>query len=154
MYVRNTTTKNFVSGPPGREPDTKIIEGIDMSSAALAHGRSFVGAPAPRLRLTTRGRGVLATLAATPLVIAALLFALNGGGALASLSGSDAAFQYVTVDAGQTMWGLAEEIAPGADPRDVITDILRLNQLESSDVYAGQQLAVPAQYSGSATSRH
>jgi len=100
----------------------------------------------PRLRLTQRGRGVLVTIAATPLVIAALFFGLNGGVATATLEGSDAAFQYVTVDTGQTLWQVAEELAPTADPRDVIAQIVQLNQLESADVFAGQQLAIPAAY--------
>src|SRR5689334_5842843 len=73
--------------------------------------------PAPRLRLTRRGRGVLLALAATPIVIAAFLFSLNGGGATASLDGTTE-FQYVTVDAGQTLWEVAEAVAPTSDPRD------------------------------------
>ena len=125
-----------------------------MSTAVIAPGygfspaRSAAPAPssAPRLRLTKRGRAVLMFLAATPLVIAALAFALNGGGATASLEGSSVAFQYVTVESGQTLWQLAESIAPAADPRDVIAEIMQLNQLQSADVYAGQELAVPAAY--------
>lgn len=101
---------------------------------------------APHLHLTTRGRAVLTGLAATPLVIGAVLFALNGGGASASLAGSDAAFQYVTVAAGESLWQVAEELAPAADPRDVIARLVQLNQLDSSDVYAGQQLAIPAEF--------
>ena len=103
--------------------------------------------PAPRLRLTQRGRGVLTVLAATPLVIAALVFALNGGGAAASLEDSDVAFEYVTVASGQSLWQLAGEIAPQADPRDVIAQVVELNALTSQDVYAGQELAVPLEYS-------
>ena len=125
-----------------------------MSTAVIAPGYGFSPAPAavpasssaPRLRLTKRGRAVLMFLAATPLVIAALAFALNGGGATASLEGSRVAFQYVTVESGQTLWQLAESIAPAADPRDVIAEIMQLNQLQSADVYAGQELAVPAAY--------
>jgi hypothetical protein len=101
---------------------------------------------APRLRLTKRGRGVLTTLAAAPLVIAALVFALNGGMATATLEGSSADLQYVTVDTGQSLWQVAETIAPNADPRDVIAAIMQLNRLESADVLAGQQLAIPTQY--------
>jgi hypothetical protein len=101
---------------------------------------------APRLRLTKRGRGVLTTLAAAPLVIGALVFALNGGMATATLDGSGTDFQYVTVDTGQSLWEVAETIAPNADPRDVIAEIMQLNQLESADVMAGQQLAIPAKY--------
>ena len=102
--------------------------------------------PAPRLRLTKRGRSVLMTLAATPLVIAALVFALNGGMATATLEGSGAEFHTVTVGSGDTLWALAESIAPSADPRDVIIDIMKLNGLQSADVLAGQQLAIPAKY--------
>jgi len=101
---------------------------------------------APRLRLTQRGRGVLTFLAATPLVIAAFVFALNGGGATASLEGSTVPFEYVTVEAGQSLWQLAEDLAPQSDPRDVIAQLVQLNQLETADVYAGQELAIPAAY--------
>ena len=100
----------------------------------------------PRLRLTKRGRAVFMSLAATPLIVIALVFSLNGGGASASLSGSDASFQYVTVASGQTLWQVAQELAPTADPRDVIAEIVKLNQLSSPDVFAGQQLAIPSTY--------
>ena len=122
-------------------------------STAVLHGysRPVVSRPAgssrpaaPRLRLTQRGRAVLTFLAATPLVIAALMFALNGGGAEASLEGSDVAFEYVTVQPGETMWQLAEELAPQSDPRDVIAKLIQLNQLDGADVYAGQELAIPS----------
>jgi LysM repeat protein len=79
-------------------------------------------------------------------VIAALVFALNGGMATATLEGSSADLQYVTVDTGQSLWQVAETIAPNADPRDVIAAIMQLNRLESADVLAGQQLAIPTQY--------
>lgn len=102
--------------------------------------------PQPKLRLTRRGRGVLLALAAAPIVIAALFFSLNGGGATASLEGATVSFEYVTVDAGQSLWQVAESIAPTADPRDVIDAIVRFNQLESADVYAGQEIAIPLEY--------
>jgi hypothetical protein len=122
-----------------------------MSTAMMttgAGGFGSFGAPAirPRLRLTKRGRAVLFFLAATPLVIAALFIALNGGQASASLDGSSTAFQYVTVDEGESLWQVAQEIAPAADPRDVIQQLMQLNQLDSADVFAGVQLAIPAQY--------
>ncbi|MDF1478980.1 LysM peptidoglycan-binding domain-containing protein [Leifsonia sp. H3M29-4] len=119
-----------------------------MSAVSIGFGvgDDAFRAPRPRLRLTKRGRGVLTTLAAAPLVVAAFVFALNGGGATASLEGSDVAFQYVTVDSGESLWQLAETIAPGADPRDVIERIVQLNQLDSSEVFPGQQLAIPAEF--------
>ena len=100
----------------------------------------------PRLRITQRGRSLLVAVVAAPLAIAAMAFALNGGEATASLGGQDMPFQYVTVSSGETLWQLAEELAPTADPRQVIDQIVQLNQLTSSDVFAGQELAIPGEY--------
>ena len=121
---------------------TAVMSTAVMSSFDYNSGMS----PRPRLRLTKRGRVALAVLAATPLVVVALVVALNSGAAVASRSGAQPAFEYTTVDSGQSLWQLAEEIAPAADPREVILQVMRLNQLTSSDVFAGQELAIPAQY--------
>ena len=48
---------------------------------------------------------------------------------------------------GDTLWSIAEGIAPEADPRDVIGDITRLNLLRGGELQIGQELAIPAQYS-------
>jgi hypothetical protein len=50
----------------------------------------------------------------------------------------------VSVAAGESLWQLAESIAPSVDPRVVIDDIVEINQLESTAVVPGQQLAVPS----------
>ncbi|MEO6942902.1 MAG: LysM peptidoglycan-binding domain-containing protein [Terrimesophilobacter sp.] len=101
----------------------------------------------PRLRLTQRGRAVFTTLVAGPLAVLALVTVLNGGIATATSDLAKGTFDYVTVESGQSLWQLAESIAPNADPRDVISDIVRLNQLESSVVHPGERLAVPPAYS-------
>lgn len=102
--------------------------------------------PKSHLRITTRGRVVLTTLAAVPAVVAAILIGLNGGGATAT-SSSGAPLEQVTVQAGQSLWQLAEEIAPNDDPRDVVSDILAVNQLDSAGIQAGQRLSLPSKYS-------
>lgn len=98
----------------------------------------------PHLRMTARGRRVLLALAATPLVIAALVMALNGG--MATATDSSAPVQYVTVQSGQSLWSLAQQIAPHADPRDVVADIASYNGLADSSVQVGERLAVPSKY--------
>jgi hypothetical protein len=103
--------------------------------------------PVSRLRLTRRGRFVVTSLAAGPLVALALVTALNSGIATATTDASTGSFEYVTVTAGQSLWELAESIAPTADPREVISDIARLNQLESSEVHPGVRIAIPVKYS-------
>ena len=111
--------------------------------------RAVLGAaPATRLRLTRRGRRVLAVLASVPAIVALSIAIISGGGALAtSDSGAGAAFEKVTVMPGDTLWSIAEEAAPGADPRDVVDAIVRLNALPSGALAVGQTLALPAEYS-------
>lgn len=103
-----------------------------------------------RLRITRRGRVVLAALVAAPLVLVALLIGLNGGVAVAGdhETGS-VSFEHVTVESGQSLWQIAETIAPHDDPRDVVSAIVDLNQLQSSLVTPGQSLAIPAEFDGS-----
>lgn len=108
-----------------------------------------ISAPrATRLRLTTRGRRIVATLAALPAVIALSLAVLSGGSALASRDAGAPAESFTThtVAAGESLWSIAEQVAPGADPRDVVDAIVRLNALEGVSVSAGQQLSIPAEY--------
>jgi hypothetical protein len=105
-------------------------------------------APAvPRLRLTSRGRAVFGALAALPLVAVALFLGIGANGAQA---GDDApgTLTYVSIAPGESLWQLAEQVAPQADPREVVADILALNRLTSGDVQPGQELAIPAQYQG------
>ena len=58
-----------------------------------------------------------------------------------------ASFEHVTVAAGESLWELAAWIAPEADPRQVVSDLVALNQLSTTEVQPGQRLAIPLQYS-------
>lgn len=110
--------------------------------------RAVLGAaPATRLRLTRRGRRVLAFLASVPAIVALSIAIISGGGALAtSDSGAGAAFEKVTVMPGDTLWSIAESVAPQADPRDVVDAIMRLNALPSGSLDAGETIAIPLEY--------
>ncbi|MBT2500450.1 LysM peptidoglycan-binding domain-containing protein [Agromyces sp. ISL-38] len=117
-----------------------------FSTAALPRQ----GAPSPaggqahaRLRLTRRGRIVFTTLAAVPVVVWALATILGAGGAAAEVDGAGAMFEYVTIDQGDSLWAIAESIAPNGDPRVVIDEIIRLNGLDGAVVEPGQRLALP-----------
>jgi hypothetical protein len=121
-----------------------------MSTITVSTGIAPTGtiAPATRLRLTVRGRRVLATLAALPAIIAIGWAVLGGGSALASLDdgGSTQTFTTVTVAAGDTLWSIAQEVAPQADPRDVVDAITRLNAIDGATLQAGARIAIPAEY--------
>ncbi|HWI29933.1 MAG TPA: LysM peptidoglycan-binding domain-containing protein [Microbacterium sp.] len=101
-----------------------------------------------RLRLTARGRRVLAVLTALPAVLALGLAIVAGGSAIAARDDAapSASFEMVTVSGGDTLWSLAGDIAPAADPRDVVDAIARLNALEDVTITPGQRLAIPAEY--------
>lgn len=98
-----------------------------------------------RLRLTRRGRIVFTTLGAVPLVAWAVITVLGSGGAAADAGAELGArtFEYVTVHQGDSLWAIAESIAPHDDPRVVIDEIIRLNGLDDAMVEPGQRLALP-----------
>lgn len=101
-----------------------------------------------RLRLTARGRRLLTAIAALPAVLALGFAVISGGSAIASLDAGAPAdsFVTVTVSTGDTLWSIAEDVAPQADPRDVVDAIVRLNALDGASIAAGQSLAIPADY--------
>jgi hypothetical protein len=113
-----------------------------MSAIAFSTGASLP----PRLRITRRGRAVLTLLIALPLAIGGAVAGLGAVGAAAGTHAGDASFTYVTVQPGESLWQLAQSVAPSADPRDVVADIQNLNNLSSGDIQPGQRIAVPAKY--------
>src|SRR5215216_1417631 len=116
--------------------------------SAVTMGGFGYQVPKSHLRLTKRGRTVLTALAALPLVIAAFVFAINGGAADATLETAQPGveYTYVSVVAGESLWAIAGQLAPTADPRDVVVDILEFNGMSSAELFPGQRLAIPPQY--------
>jgi LysM domain len=99
----------------------------------------------PPLRLTRRGRVVVAVAAA--LVLAALSLVIASAAQATNHPVSSGAAQQglaqVTVHPGQSLWSVAESADPAADTRVVIQQIIELNGLTGNVVFAGQRLWVP-----------
>ena len=97
------------------------------------------------LRLTRRGRVVIAVAAAILMAVVSLIAA----GAVQATSRSapprvaEQALARVVVRPGQSLWSVAERADPGADTRQVIQQIVELNGLTGDAVVAGQWLWVP-----------
>jgi LysM repeat protein len=96
------------------------------------------------LRLTRRGRIVVAVaaallLAALSLVIAASAQATNHPVPRTAQQG----LAQVVVSPGQSLWSVAENADPNADTRVVVQQIIELNGLTGDVVFAGQRLWVP-----------
>jgi LysM repeat protein len=102
----------------------------------------------PPLRLTRRGKIVL--IGIPLMLVAALLLSLAGfltAPAKAADTAADLALTptvSVTVQSGESLWAIAGTVAPERDTRDVVADIVQLNNLSSGAVVPGQQLFVPA----------
>lgn len=97
--------------------------------------------PAARLRLTRRGRVVLVVLPAL-LALSGVLLAASPGAAEAS---PRQAPRTVVVGTGDTLWTIAERIAPGTDPRLTVAAIERANGLRDARLAAGAVLVLPAE---------
>lgn len=103
--------------------------------------------PTTRLRLTARGRRVLAGVVSLPLAVAIAFAGIAGGSAIASGErATGTSFETITVASGDTLWAIASAVAPGEDPREAMDEIIRLNNLPSGALVSGQRLAIPARY--------
>ena len=98
-------------------------------------------ASAPHMTITRRGRVVIATVLSSAIIAVGLLFAGPGAQAGAD-AGSDA--PVYTVLAGETLWSIAQELAPGQDPRITIDQLMRANNLRSADIRPGDVLLLPS----------
>jgi hypothetical protein len=101
--------------------------------------------PAPPLRLTRRGRRLVAALSiAIGIVIAVLTASLtaaivDGDGGGLRLAGDS----NVVVQSGDTLWSIAVSVAPERDTRAVVEAIVEANDLEGVGLVPGQVLQLP-----------
>jgi LysM domain len=131
--------------------------GAGEPRGGAVHGRPWAGWPGEagarqartRVRLTRRGRIVVAALITMGVVLVAAL-AWLAGTARADAAGSGVpssavyhSLRSVTVMPGQSLWSIATRYDPAADPRGVIQQIIDLNALSGTSVQPGQHLWLP-----------
>ncbi|WP_461170521.1 LysM peptidoglycan-binding domain-containing protein [Arthrobacter sp. Z1-15] len=143
MPAHALSTLSRTSAPFAPAP-ARPAAGPEAVSPAAASGDQ---APAARLRLTRRGRLVFIGLPLMLTAAAALtVLGFFTAPAVASNGGPDVTRTLqVSVTPGDSLWALAEEFAPERDPRDVVADIMELNNLPTERVPAGVQLFIPVQ---------
>jgi hypothetical protein len=140
-------------GQPGdaRRPEEVRRPG---SGQGLRHS---AGVPDTRLaprqntvRLTRRGRIVvtimLTAVSVSLVVLAWLAIAARAAQAADGGQSPGAVYQNLTsvvVHPGQTLWSIASQAEPTADPRIVMQQIIELNALHGTSVVPGQRLWVP-----------
>lgn len=123
-------------GPGSR----RSVRPVPTGRAGTPRARS---AEAP-VRLTRRGRLVV-RVGSAGLVVLTLMAGvlLLDRTAEAGSTVTPVPVSYRVVLPGETLWQIAGEIAPTADRRDTVAEILELNALPTGGVDAGQRIAVP-----------
>ena len=133
-----------VSVPPVRRPALTLVTGAGPGRGrgdARAGRAGVVCRPAPPLRLTRRGRRLVAGLAiATGLGVAALTATVGDDGAGGLQLAGDSS---VVVRSGDTLWSIAADAAPEEDTRAVVDAIMAVNGLEDVGLVPGQVLQLP-----------
>jgi len=137
--ARSVPARSVPARPVPARPGRPVLVGRPVSAP-----RAAGAVPSRRIRLTRRGRIVLAALA----VVAVCGLSVAGASA-AQASGPAAAHaatgsgQRIIVQPGSTLWSIAENADPLADARTVVQEMLQANRLKTADITAGQRLWVP-----------
>jgi hypothetical protein len=132
---------------PGSRGPLRTVPGSRVPLRAVPGSREprRSAQAAPGLRLTRRGRVVVAGAAA---LLVTVLLGIAAGVAQASSHGLPRAvaernLAQVTVLPGQSLWSVAEAADPDADTRVVIQQIIGLNALTTYVIFPGERLWVP-----------
>ncbi|MFB5067236.1 MAG: LysM peptidoglycan-binding domain-containing protein [Candidatus Wallacebacter cryptica] len=82
---------------------------------------------------------IMAAAAIIVLSLAGIALAMNQS----QTNNAATATAEITVSYGDTLWTIAQRIAPGIDPRKVVWEIQTMNEIESARIFPGQTLQVP-----------
>jgi predicted Zn-dependent protease len=100
-----------------------------------------VNRPRPAVRLTPRGRVGFALAFLTAAFVVMVAF---GGWATATHdSGAPEPVRVVEVQPGDTLYGIAGQVAEPGHVRDMVLHIQQLNSLSGATLQVGQKLAIP-----------
>ena len=97
--------------------------------------------PTPAVRLTRRGR-VVAVLLLLGLLLA-VLTVYGSHSAATGEAGTPVPTRTVEVGEGDTLWGIASDVAEPGHVRDMVHQIQELNALSGASLQVGQEIAVP-----------
>jgi len=118
-----------------------------MSTMAAAPGYAYrttrrgAAGQKPSVRLTRRGRLTLLVLFIC--LVFGVLTVFGGHSAATGEAGEPVQTRTVVVGEGDTLWGIASEIAEPGEVREMIHHIKELNALPSVSLMRGQEIAVP-----------
>jgi LysM repeat protein len=109
--------------------------GLDRAAAARRSPH------ATSVRLTRRGR--VAVVLLLVVVFLALLAMFGPHSAATGEVGTPVQTRTIEVGPGDTLWGIASEVAEPGQVRDMVHQIEQLNALDGPAVAVGEEIAVP-----------
>jgi LysM repeat protein len=122
-----------------------------MSTLTLPHsgqiaevitGRGFSTNPSG-IQLNRRGRLARTFVVLSLAIVLGSLVSANAGAETDRPAKAEATFMTLTVAPGDTVWSLAERLAPTADLRAFVSEVIEINSLASADLAAGQKIRIP-----------
>lgn len=140
--MAQTTLKAVPTSGPRGSRHLRVVTEADVLAATQMRQAQWdamkAGYPGP-VRLTKRGRRVVAILVFLPI---ALFFWLSSSHGV-SAADTNPTTKTIVVEPGQSLWDVAVAATPSSDPRKTVFEIKKINHLSNSDVYPGQALVIP-----------
>jgi hypothetical protein len=121
--------------------ESRVVREVRMAGAPL-------GRPGP-VRLTRRGRRVVAGFVLGVVIVAATVLWMSVAGSVQASSHASApgsayrGLTQVVVQPGQTLWSIAAAAEPSGNLWAVVQQIMNVNALSGAQIQAGQLLWVP-----------
>jgi len=143
------TSQARVTSQARMASQAQVTSQARMTSQAWVTSQARVAHRAGPVRLTRRGRRVVAGLVIGVIIVAVTVLWMSVAGSVqASSHGSAAGSPYrgmtqVVVRPGQTLWSIAAAAEPSGNMWAVVQQIINVNALSSANVQAGQLLWVP-----------
>jgi hypothetical protein len=138
----DTLTHRTAASFPRRSDMSTLTVAPGYATARPRQQRTVRTRPAPTpVRLTRRGRLALTLLFVVAITVLVSVFGSTS--AATGEKGTPAPTRTVVVQEGDTLWGIAGEVAGAGEVREMVHRIQELNALSGSGVTLGQELAVP-----------
>jgi LysM repeat protein len=118
---------------------------IVLNPSPASSNRAIRNRKSSNLRLTPRGHLLarLAVIASLSILLLSAYSALSGATAGAEENSLPSSYLKVSVKPGDTLWSIAAEIDPSGDRRELVDELMRINNMKSPRLESGEKIYLP-----------